>query len=242
LLPPPSRLGRPRTADLREILNGILFVLRAGRQWRMLPKDCPPRSAVQRYFYQWRDHGVWARIHHVLVLDAREAAGREASPTAGIIDSQFIKTTESGGPKDYDAGKKISGRKRHIGTDTSGFLVGLLIHTVDIQDRDSAVPLLASIRRLYPWLRHVFVDGGYAGQKLVAAMSNLGSWTLQIVKRSDAAKGFVVLPRRWVVERTFAWLNRNRRLAKDFETSIASAEAWALIASVRLVAQRLAKG
>jgi transposase len=223
-------------------LNGILFVLRAGRQWRMLPKDCPPRSTVQRYFYQWRDHGVWARIHHVLVLDAREAAGREASPTAGIIDSQFIKTTESGGPKDYDAGKKISGRKRHIGTDTSGFLVGLLIHTVDIQDRDSAVPLLASIRRLYPWLRHVFVDGGYAGQKLVAAMSNLGSWTLQIVKRSDAAKGFVVLPRRWVVERTFAWLNRNRRLAKDFETSIASAEAWALIASVRLMAQRLAKG
>jgi len=239
-LPPPRRLGRPREVDLRAVLDGILFVLRSGCQWRMLPKDCPARSTVQRYFYQWRERGLWAGINHVLLMAARESAGREASPTAGIIDSQSVKTTESGGPKGYDAGKKVSGRKRHIITDTMGFLVALLIHTADIQDRDGAVPLLASIRRSFPWLRHVFADGGYAGQKLIAALARLGRWTVQIVKRPDRAAGFVVLPRRWVVERTFAWLGRNRRLAKDFETSIASAEAWTLIASIRLVMQRLA--
>ncbi len=147
---------------------------------------------------------------------------------------------KAAGPRGYDAGKKIKGRKRHILTDTQGFLVGAVVHAADVQDRDGAPDVLASIRYLYPWLRHVFADGGYAGQKLKAALTKIGDWTLQIVKRSDTAKGFELLPRRWVVERTFAWLNRNRRLAKDFERTIESATAWLFLASVQLIIRRVA--
>jgi transposase len=167
--------------------------------------------------------------------------GREASPTAGVIDSQSTKTVDVAGSRGYDAGKKIKGRKRQIITDTDGHLVGLTVHTADIQDRDGAVGVIASIRQLYPWLRHLFADGGYAGEKLTGALADLGTWTIEIIKRSDTAKGFEVLPRRWVVERTLAWLGRCRRLAKDFEATIASAEAWIFIASIRLMVRRLAR-
>ena len=182
----------------------------------------------------------------------RLATGREASPSAGVIDSQSVKTTESGGPcggacpraslrlDPGDAGKKIKGRKRHILTDTGGLLVTALVHTADIQDRDGAPDVLASIRASFPWLRHVFADGGYGGDKLRDAMAGRGQWTLQIIKRSDTAKGFVLLPRRWVVERTFAWLGRNRRLTKDFETTLESSTAWLLLASIQLMTRRLA--
>ena len=145
-----------------------------------------------------------------------------------MSDSHSVKTTESGGPRGYDAGKKVKGRKPHIITDTDGLPVSILVHAANIQDRDDAPDLIASIRDLCPWLRHLFANGAYAGQKLEAALAALGRWTLEIIKRSDVAKGFVLLPRRWVVERTFAWLNRNRRLAKDFEATVESAEAWAL--------------
>lgn len=239
-LPPANQLGRPRTTELRAVVNALLYMLTTGCQWRQLPKEFPPFSTVQRFFYRWRDDGVWQRINHDLLMQVREADGREASPSAGVIDSQSVKTTEAGGPRGYDAGKKIKGRKRHLLTDTIGLPVAAVVHPADIQDRDGAPLVLAAARFLYPWLRHVFADGGYRGAKLATALNKIGRWTIDIVKRSDTA-GFVVLPRRWVVERTLAWLNRNRRLAKDFEASLESALAWLFLASVKLLSRRLGK-
>ena len=241
LLPVPKRLGRPRTTQMRQVVNAMLYLLTTGCQWRLLPKEFPPFSTVQRFFYRWRDAGLWQTINHFLVMRTREAAGREASPTAGVLDSQSVKTTEAAGPRGYDAGKKIKGRKRHVLTDTNGLLVAAVVHQADIQDRDGAPLVLASARYLYPWLRHIFADGAYSGAKLDTALENIGRWTIEVIKRSDAASGFVVLPRRWVVERTFAWLNRNRRLAKDFEATLESALAWLFLASVKLLMRRLGR-
>lgn len=240
-LPPPSFVGRPRKWPMRRIVEAMLYQLRGGLPWRMLPPGFPPATTVQRYFYAWRDSRLWQTINHYLLMTLRVAQGRKASPSAGVIDSQSVKTTESGGPRGYDAGKKIKGRKRHILTDTCGYIVHAVIHAADIQDRDGAPLVLKDIRKSFPWLRHIFADGGYAGDKLKQALAKIGKWTIKIIKRSDTAKGFVLLPRRWVVERTFAWLNRNRRLAKDFERTIQSATAWLFLASVQLLTRRIAR-
>jgi putative transposase len=172
-------------------------------------------------------------------MTARVQAGREASPTAGVIDSQSVATTESGVFFGYDAGKKVVGRKRHILTDTCGFLVFIFVHAADVQDSGGAPDVLKAVRFRFLWLRLVFADGGYAGDEHRDAFKGHGSWTLEIIKGSGTASGFVALPCRWVVERTFVWLGRCRRLAKDWEHSIASSTAWATIARIRMLARRI---
>ena len=242
-IPPAKRGGRQREVDIREVLNGIMYVLSTGCQWRYIPRDLPPRSTLHDYFQRWNDDGTMGRIHHALYVECREQMGREASPTACVIDSQSVKSAEKGGhadPHGYDAGKKIKGKKRHILVDTAGLLLHAIVHPADIQDRDGGVLVMSSMFGLFPFLKKLFADAGYQGPKFATGTAEV--WpdlAIEIVKRSDTARGFKLLPRRWVVERTFAWLNRCRRLAKDFENRTRNALAFLTLASIRLMLRKL---
>ena len=256
LLPPAKPGGRPRTVNLRLILNGILYLLRGGCQWRLLPRDYGPWSTVYDYFRTWRLDGTWERIHTTLRERLRRQDGREPTPSAAIIDSQSVKTTERGGPHGYDGGKKVNGRKRHLLVDTLGLLLRVVVHPADVQDRDGARLVLAGLEQRFPRLHHLWADQAYTGKLLEWIEQDLG-WSVEVVERSPR-RGFIVtpehqfqkvvlparfesLPRRWVVERSFAWIGRNRRMSKDYEFLPATSETWVYLSLLRMMLKRLAR-
>lgn len=237
LMPPAPLRGRPLKWGMREIVNAIFYVLRGGIPWSLLPREFPPKSTVFHWFCVFRDTCLFEKINHALVIADRERAGREASPSAAIIDSQSVKTTESGGPRGFDAGKKIKGRKRHALVDTDGRALLLEPHPADVQDRDAGGPVLQTSRSLFPFVEKLFADSAYNHHRVKDATSI----PVEIVTKIKDQIGFVVLPRRWVVERFFAWIGRNRRLAKDVEATIKSARAFLYAASIMLLVRRIAR-
>jgi putative transposase len=238
--PKPAATGRRRKYSYRELLNAIFYLLRTGCQWRNLPKDLPPWQSAYGYFRRWTNSGLLEHIHTHVRDQIRLVDYRKRQPSAGIIDSQSVKASESSGERGYDAGKKINGIKRHILVDTMGLLLLVMVLPANVQDRDGARLLLKKALALYGRLRRIWADGGYAGA-LVTWTQHVFGCVLEIVKRSDAASKFIVLPRRWVVERTFGWLGRYRRLNRSYERRTEIAEAMVYLAMSRLMLSRWVK-
>jgi transposase len=240
LLPKPAKRGRPRT-ELRQIINAVLYLVKGGIPWRLLPHDFPPWQTVYDVFRKWTLNHQWAALHDALRLLVRKAAGRDGQPTAAILDSQSVKSAGHGGDVGYDAAKRIKGRKRHLLVDTLGLVLGVAVSPASTPEREGGQLVLEHPLAWFTRLRRLWVDGGYTGaafaQWVKARRSKL---KVEVVKRSDDTNGFEVLPRRWVVERTFGWLMRQRRLARDYEKTETSAVAFIYLAMIRIQLRRLA--
>lgn len=232
--------GRPLELDLRCVLNAIFYVIRTGCQWANLPSEYPNFNSVYYHFRKWCRDGTWQQINTTLRREERQQQQRRPDPSAAIIDSQSVKTTEAGGERGYDAGKNVAGRKRHILVDTIGNLLEVVVHAADIQDRDGAKLLLRKLNSaVWDRLEKIWADGGYRG-KLIDWVQEHFALILEIVERDPTQQGFQVLPRRWVVERTFAWFGRYRRLSKDYEHCLSSSEGSIYVASIHTLLKRLA--